>query len=148
MRNKELKIIEAYGAFMSILFSFLIVYEDVWTNILKIFLYTEIQAFFIFFVRIFMILHMILFMGFLLDAKIKAEHNQLIKLLADKKKKLTVIFLIPLQISFLCSVVLVFFCNIFSNIHSLDFSFYTIFICVILLYNLILLYNFTKIIRS
>ncbi|RTJ87188.1 hypothetical protein C3H43_08460 [Campylobacter jejuni] len=68
MRNKELKIIEAYGAFMSILFSFLIVYEDVWTNILKIFLYTEIQ--------------------------------------------------------------------------------YTIFICVILLYNLILLYNFTKIIRS
>lgn len=86
MRNKELKIIEAYGAFMSILFSFLIVYEDVWTNILKIFLYTEIQAFFIFFVRIFMILHMILFMGFLLDAKIKAEHNQLIKLLADKKK--------------------------------------------------------------
>ncbi|EAH7843709.1 hypothetical protein CYT16_09220, partial [Campylobacter coli] len=101
-----------------------------------------------FFVRIFMILHMILFMGFLLDAKIKAEHNQLIKLLADKKKKLTVIFLIPLQISFLCSVVLVFFCNIFPNIHSLDFSFYTIFICVILLYNLILLYNFTKIIRS
>ncbi|EAJ4172978.1 hypothetical protein DA509_08355, partial [Campylobacter coli] len=80
----------------------------------------------------------------LLDAKIKAEHNQLIKLLADKKKKLTVIFLIPLQISFLCSVVLVFFCNIFPNI----FSFYTIFICVILLYNLILLYNFTKIIRS
>ncbi|EAK5631244.1 hypothetical protein C3757_09165 [Campylobacter coli] len=144
MRNKELKIIEAYGAFMSIFFSFLIVYENVWTNILKIFLYTEIQAFFIFFVRIFMILHMILFMGFLLDAKIKAEHNQLIKLLADKKKKLTVIFLIPLQISFLCSVVLVFFCNIFPNI----FSFYTIFICVILLYNLILLYNFTKIIRS
>ncbi|EDP2653721.1 hypothetical protein FW127_08855, partial [Campylobacter jejuni] len=89
-----------------------------------------------------------LFMGFLLDAKIKAEHNQLIKLLADKKKKLTVIFLIPLQISFLCSVVLVFFCNIFPNIHSLDFSFYTIFICAILLYNLILLYNFTKIIRS
>ncbi|EAJ4976571.1 hypothetical protein DCV30_09620, partial [Campylobacter coli] len=78
----------------------------------------------------------------------KAEHNQLIKLLADKKKKLTVIFLIPLQISFLCSVVLVFFCNIFPNIHSLDFSFYAIFICVILLYNLILLYNFTKIIRS
>ncbi|EAJ6118434.1 hypothetical protein DL010_09330, partial [Campylobacter jejuni] len=115
MRNKELKIIEAYGAFMSILFSFLIVYENVWTNILKIFLYTEIQAFFIFFVRIFMILHMILFMGFLLDAKIKAEHNQLINLFADKKKKLTVIFLIPLQISFLCSVVLVFFFNIFPN---------------------------------
>ncbi len=148
MRNKELKIIEAYGAFMSILFSFLIVYEDVWTNILKIFPYVEIQAFFIFFVRIFMILHMILFMGFLLDTKIKAERNQLIKLLADKKKKSTVIFLIPWQISFLCSVVLVFFFNIFPNIHSLDFSFYTIFICVILLYNLILLYNFIKIIRS
>ncbi len=148
MRNKELKIIEAYGAFMSILFSFLIVYEDVWTNILKIFPYVEIQAFFIFFVRIFMILHMILFMGFLLDTKIKAERNQLIKLLADKKKKFTVIFLIPWQISFLCSIVLVFFFNIFPNIHSLDFSFYTIFICVILLYNLILLYNFTKIIRS
>ncbi|HEG3142268.1 TPA: hypothetical protein SCY24_001707 [Campylobacter jejuni] len=111
MRNKELKIIEAYGAFMSILFSFLIVYEDVWTNILKIFLYTEIQAFFIFFVRIFMILHMILFMGFLLDAKIKAEHNQLIKLLADKKKKLTVIF------SYLCKFLFfVLLCWFFSVI--------------------------------
>ncbi len=33
---------------MSILFSFLIVYEDIWTNILKIFPYVEIQAFFIF----------------------------------------------------------------------------------------------------
>ncbi|HEB9306460.1 TPA: hypothetical protein RZK24_001087 [Campylobacter coli] len=48
MRNKELKIIQIYGAFMSVLFSFLIVYEDAWANILKTFPYVETQAFFIF----------------------------------------------------------------------------------------------------
>lgn len=147
MRNKELKIIEVYGALILVLFSFLIVYEDIWTNILKIFPYVKTQAFFIFFVRIFMILHMILFTGFLLDIKIKAKRNQSIELFANNKKNLIVLFIIPLQVSFICSIVLVFFCNIFPNIHSLDFSFYTIFICAILLYNLLLFYNFTKIIR-
>lgn len=48
MRNKELKIIEAYGAFMSILFSFLIVYENVWTNILKYFSTQKFKLFLFF----------------------------------------------------------------------------------------------------
>ncbi len=92
MRNKELKIIQIYGAFMSVLFSFLIVYEDAWSNILKIFPYVETQAFFIFFIRIFMILHMILFMGFLLDIGIKAKRNRLKKLLDNKKKRINCSF--------------------------------------------------------
>ncbi len=145
MRNKELKIIQIYGAFMSVLFSFLIVYEDAWSNILKIFPYVETQAFFIFFIRIFMILHMILFMGFLLDIGIKAKRNRLKKLLDNKKRELIVLFVLPLQISLIVSFILVFACNVFPEIHSLDLSFYTFFICAILVYNLFSLYNFNKI---